>query len=243
MTNVSVPSPLASPPSRWRMPIHPETYRDRHPRLTEEEKTLMEQYATAPATFMTGGRARNVLHRLARFETPFLEVVGLSAHMDTTLTAGRRYLFTWMVQKGLAFWSWPKEVWVEVIQAAPGAKHASGTRFWMLLLAYLFGDVLYIGTATVYWPMAATIFGQALAETEVNKVRAQLLAAGYAGDQRKEGRLRWITALCMLVNRNPLVETFSAQLFVTVDELLADIEGAGHIQGRWAQLRLQTALC
>jgi hypothetical protein len=91
--------------------------------------------------------------------------------------------------------------------------------------------------------MAETIFGRELAETEVNKVRSQLLAVGYAGDQRKEGRLRWITALCMLVNRNPLVEAFSAQLIVTVDELLPEISGAGHIQGRWALLRLQTALC
>jgi integrase len=47
----------------------------------------------------------------------------------------------------------------------------------------------------------------------------------------------------MLVNRNPCVETFSAQLIALVHELLFDIAGAGQIQGRWALLRLQTALC
>ncbi len=47
----------------------------------------MEQYATAPAGFMTGGRARNVLTQLARFEAPFLDTAGLTPHMDTTLAA------------------------------------------------------------------------------------------------------------------------------------------------------------
>jgi integrase len=237
-------SPLTDlPSSRWQMPIHAETYLDRQPHLTEEEQVLMQQYATAPASFMTGGRARKVLHRLERFEAPFMDIVHLTSPMDTTVTAARRYLFAWMVRTERVFWTWPKEIWVEAIQHAPGAKHASGTRFWMLLLAYLFCDMLYVGTATAYWPMAETIFGRELAEAEVNKVRTQLLAIGYAGDQRKEGRLRWITAFCMLVNRNPLVETFSAQLLATVDELLSDISGAGHTQGRWALLRLQTALC
>jgi len=225
------------------MPISPEGYSGRHPHLTEEEKALMQQYAAAPASFMTGGRARNVLHRLERFEAPFMDIVRLTSPMDTTVTAARRYLFTWMVQTEYAFWAWPKEVWVEAIQNAPGAKHASGTRFWMLLLAYLFCDILYVGAATAYWPMAETIFGRELAEAEVNKIRTQLTSIGYAGDQRKEGRLRWITAFCMLVNRNPLVETFSAQLLAIVDELLSEISGAGHTQGRWALLRLQTALC
>jgi integrase len=243
MRNANLSRLTDLPPSRWQLPIHPEMYLDRHPHLTDEEKELMQQYATAPASFMTGGRARNVLHRLERFEAPFMDIVHLTSPMDTTVTAARRYLFTWMGRTERAFWTWPKEIWVEAIQHAPGAKHASGTRFWMLLLAYLFCDMLYVGTATAYWPMAETIFGRELAEAGVNKVRTQLTSIGYAGDQRKEGRLRWITALCMLVNRNPLLETFSAQLLTTVDDLLPAISGAGHTQGRWALLRLQTALC
>ena len=65
MRNANPASPGAESASRWQMPIHPQTYRDRRPQLTDEEKALMEQYATAPAGFMTGGRARNVLHQLA----------------------------------------------------------------------------------------------------------------------------------------------------------------------------------
>jgi len=225
------------------MPIHPQTYLDRRPHLTDEEKALMEQYATAPAGFMTGGRARNVLHQLARFEAPFLDTAGLTPHMDTTLAAARRHLFTSMARTGLAFWAWPQEIWVEVIQTAPGRTHTSGTRFWMLLLAYLFCDMLYIGASTVYGAMAEVIFGQSVVETEVNTVRTPLVEAGYAADQKQGGRLQWVTCFCMLINRNPLVETFSAQLIVTVQELLADIEGTGQMTGRWALMRLQTSLC
>jgi len=229
--------------SRWQMPIRPETSHDRSSHLTAEEKELMELYVTAPPGFMTGGRARNVLHQLSRFEAPFFDVVKLAPFTDVAIAAGRRHLFASMAQTGLAFWAWSKETWVEVIQAAAGTKIAYGTRFWMLLLAYLFCDLLYVGPSTAYWPMAETIFGRDLAQDEVNKLRAQLLAAGYAGDRIKDGRLRWITALCMLVNRNPLVETFSAQLLVTVDELLPEMRGTGSIQGRWALLRVQLALC
>src|SRR5581483_3290528 len=175
-----------SPLDQGQMPIRPETYSDRHPTLTQEEKALMEQYAASPASFMTGGRARNVLHTLKRFETPFMDIVQLTSPMDTTVTAARRYLFTWMARTEYAFWAWPKEIWVEVIQNAPGKNHPSGTRFWMLLSAYLFCDMLYVGPSTAYWPMAEAVFGRGFAQGEVNKLRAQLLAAGYTGDQIKE---------------------------------------------------------
>ena len=212
MTGSNAPLQLSASAPWWSPPVLPATYPDRHPHLTDAEKTLMEQYATAPVEFMTGGRARNVLHQLARFETPFMDIVRLTSHMDTTVVAARRHLFTYMVQTGLAFWAWPKEIWVEVIQAGPGRTHTSGTRFWMLLLAYLFCDVLYVGAFTAYGAMAEVIFGQSMVATEVDKVRTPLVEAGYAADQKAGGRLHWLTTLCMLVNRNPSIEAFSAQL-------------------------------
>ena len=118
---------LSTPASWWSPPVLPATYPDRHPRLTDVEKTLMEQYITSPAEFMTGGRARNVLHQLACFDTPFMDIVKLTSHMDTTVVAARRHLFTYTVQTGLAFWAWPKEIWAEVIQAGSGRTHTSGT--------------------------------------------------------------------------------------------------------------------
>src|SRR5579859_2800548 len=99
MRNTNLAPSTAMLPLRGPLPIHPDKYPDRRPRLTAEEKDLMQQYATAPASFMTGGRARNLLHRLQRFEAPFMDVVRLTSPIDTTVTAARRYLFTWMVQQ------------------------------------------------------------------------------------------------------------------------------------------------
>ncbi len=96
-TSNPVPQPPASAGS-WPMPISAETYPDRRPHLTSEEKQLMEQYATAMTGFMTGGRARNVLKQLARFETPFLDTVKLAPHTDTAVAAGRHHLFRYMAQ-------------------------------------------------------------------------------------------------------------------------------------------------
>ena len=89
-----------------------------------------------------------------------------------------------------------------------------------------------------YGAMAEVIFGQSRVATEVDKVRTPLVEAGYAADQKEGGRLQWLTTVCMLVNRNPSIEAFSAQLLLTVHELLADIPGAAHMTGRWALLRL-----
>src|SRR5258708_8488142 len=158
MTGSNAPLQLSASAPLWSPPVLPATYPDRHPRLTDAEKPLMEQYATAPAEFMTGRRARNVLHQLARFDTPFMDIVKLTSHMDTTVVAARRHLFTHMVQTGLAFWAWPKEIWVEVIQAGPGRTHTSGTRFWMLLLAYLFFHLLHVSAFTAHTPLAPLIF-------------------------------------------------------------------------------------
>src|SRR5260370_37032738 len=109
-------APLGSP----RVP--PATYPDRHPRLTDAEKTLMEQYATAPAELMTGGRARNALHQLARFDTPFMDILNLTSHMETTVVAARRHLFLYMIQSGLALCPCPNKLCVDVLQSVRGRR-------------------------------------------------------------------------------------------------------------------------
>jgi hypothetical protein len=80
-------------------------------------------------------------------------------------------------------------------------------------------------------------------EAELNKVRTPLVEAGYAADQKAGGRLQWVTAVGMLINRHRFVETFSAPLLVTVHGLLAEIPGTAQMTGRWALMRLQTSLC
>lgn len=103
--------------------------------------------------------------------------------------------------------------------------------------------MLYVGAFTAYGAMAEVIFGQRVVAAEVDKVRTPLVEAGYAADQKEGGRLQWLTALCMLVNRNPSLEAFSAQLLLSVHEVLAASSGAAQMTGRWAGLCLQTSLC
>jgi integrase len=170
--------------------------------------------------------------------------VKLAPHTDTTVAAGRRHLFKYMAQTGGAFWAWSKETWIELIQAAPvGASKASGTRFWMINLAYLFCDFLYVGASTPYGLMAETIFGQTIVDTEVDKLRAPLVAVGYARDDKEQSKFRWLCSLCMLANRHPSVEAFSALTISTVNDLLPDISGTGQMKGRQVLMRLQTSLC
>ncbi len=152
----------------WQMPIVPETYPDRHPRLTDEEKILMEQYVSAAGKTMTGGRAKRIFAQLARFEQPYVDTVRLISQAKC-ICIGRRHLYTFMIRTGLAFWAWSKETWVEVIQTVPKKHEPQGVRLWMMLLAYLFSNVLYVGASTAYGFMANSIFGKAEVDAEVEK--------------------------------------------------------------------------
>ena len=170
MSNIS---PQTQPPlSEWQIPVVKSSYPDCAPLLSEEEKILMEQYVTSPTTYMTGSRARNVLHKLERFNRPFLDTVNLTPHNRQTVAAGRRHLFAHMARTGIAFWAWSKPVWIEVIEAAPVVTKSSGTRFWMINLAYLFCDFLYVGASTTYGLMASTLFGSSVVESEGRKYSA-----------------------------------------------------------------------
>jgi integrase len=228
---------------QWQMPLRPECYPDRIPALSEEEKALMNEYLTAPGRSMSGIRAKNLLDQLARFDRPYLDTVRLSLHSEAAVAIGRRHLFQHMVQTGMAFWAWPQHIWIEVIQGAPIRKQATGTRFWMMNLAYLICDFLYVGASTTYGLMADTIFGKVVVDSEVDKLRAPLLALGYSSNPRERKRFRWLCALAMLANRSPHIEALSAQIIVAVSELLTDVPSIARVRGRQFLLQLQTALC
>ncbi|HEU5382406.1 MAG TPA: hypothetical protein VFV38_43890 [Ktedonobacteraceae bacterium] len=159
---------------------------------------MAKQWKVAvPNRTRPGSRARNVLHQLERFNRPFLDTVNLTPHNRQTVTAGRRHLFAHMVRTGTAFWAWSKPVWIEVIEAAPVVTKSSGARFWMINLAYLFCDFLYVGASTTYGLMASTLFGRDVVEAEIEKLRAPAADIGYWGGW---DRFHWLCALCMLIN-------------------------------------------
>jgi hypothetical protein len=46
----------------WQMPIFPERYPDRGPKLSDEEKAFMEEYVTAPVTVVCRNSIRILNH-------------------------------------------------------------------------------------------------------------------------------------------------------------------------------------
>jgi hypothetical protein len=224
----------------WQMPILPKSYSDRQPLLSEEEKHLMQKYATAPEGPRSGGRAKKLIDQLARFDIPFRDTMKLIAHTPQRLAVNRRYLFSCMAATSTAFWAWPQETWIEFIQAAPETQRPSGRRFLLVLLAYLFCDFLYIGPKTPYTPLANIIFGKAVLDAEIEKVHAPLVAAGFKTGYHYR---RWLFSLVLLVNRHPRVEEVSAQTIATVNELLPSLSKESASEGRRLLPQLQTALC
>ncbi len=85
----------------WRMPIVLETYAERSPRLTAQEKALMDRYVTTPIGALSR-IATNLLAQLQRFDRPFLETVRLTNHTNQKVTPARRLLFQRMMQTELA---------------------------------------------------------------------------------------------------------------------------------------------
>jgi hypothetical protein len=226
----------------WQMPICPKSYPDRHSALTEEEEVLIQRYLTASGSSLAYW-TKSWLKQLARFERPFLDTVRLTTDTDRSLVAGRRHLFTYMLQTGKAFWAWPQEIWIEVIQSAPQGRTGSGTRFWMITLAYLFCNFLYVGPVIPYGNLADAIFGTDLVEAEVSRLHSPLVGAGYSTDPEERQRFRWLCALVMLTNRSPYAEAFSASVLIMVNESLSSIPSVARVRGRRDLMRLQTALC
>lgn len=129
----------------WRMPITLESYPLSDPRVTDEEATLLDFYATE-TNEVVGGLAGATLAKLERFDRPFRDALRLHTKYDRVTARSRRHLFRYMAQTRAAFCSWSPETWSEVIQTTTGGSHRNeGMRFGMLTLAYLFSGFLYTG--------------------------------------------------------------------------------------------------
>lgn len=165
-------------PVPWVMPIRPEMYPDRCPHLTDEERALLDAYVTTPPR---GFGPMHLLRRLSRFEAPFRATVELTVTHEGQVATARRHLFQAMLDADLAFWAWPEERWITTISTAPvGGRYPGGTRFWLLNLAYLFGNLLYIGASATYSLMADAVFSKILVDEQVGLVHALLVAAGFS---------------------------------------------------------------
>jgi integrase len=230
------------------MPIIPESYPDRDPLLTEEEKALMSSYVERAGYGLPGPQIKVLLSKLSRFDQPYLDTVKLSRDTIVEVAPARRLLFRFMVQTGVAFWAWPEETWTEVIGAFSSKDRSyAGVKFVLINLAYLFCRVLPVSALTTYVLMARVIFGKALVDTQTERLCTPLRNAGYASDSKNETNFRWICALAFLLNRNPFPERLSAAILLDINTLLADLLQERSVRTmkrrRYTLLHLQAVLC
>lgn len=245
-----MPSSAASSPLPstlpWQMPIALENYFDRNPVLTAEEKELMSRYLTTPSGTLSN-ISTSLLAPLKRFDQPFLDTVRLTNHTRTGIAPARRHLFRYMLQTSRAFWAWPQDVWIEMIEAYPSGHTGKGIRFWMLNLAYLFGGFLHVAASSNYNLMINAIFGQKLIDAQVDLLFEPLLQAGYSTEKAGHYRFRWMTALAFFVNRHPMASALSASVIATVDHVLTSLPQPPALRGQQKRrnplLLLQTSLC
>src|SRR6266481_1828946 len=168
------------------MPILLESYPHRDPSVTDEEAALMKRYMMTPLNEISG-YSKGILEKLQRFDRPLLDTIQLRTKTNKSVARSRRHLFKYMVQTRRAFWSWSKETWAEVIQSIPEAgPHNAGIWIWMITLAYLFSDFLYVDALTPYTDMAYTLFGKERVNEEVDKLYTPLTGLGYS--QQPQGK-------------------------------------------------------
>jgi len=243
MDESSAAHTLASELPRWQMPLRPEHFTNRSPLVTQQERNLLCEYGAIDGQLLTGWRAKKFLDQLERFDRPFMAVARLNTQTDRSIAKARRHIFLHMARTGTAFWAWSRDEWAGVIETVPVGRTASGARFWMINLAYLASDLLYIGASTTYGLMADAMFRRDIVDTEVNRLRNTLVAAGYTASSREWHSFRWLCALAMLVNRTPYMDRLTADVLVSVQELLATIPSIARVRGRQMLMQLQTALC
>ncbi len=227
----------------WNMPILLESYPHRDPSVTDEEAALMKRYMMTPMNEIAG-QAKGMLEQLQRFDRPFLDTIQLRTKSDKPVARSRRHLFKYMVQTRTAFWSWSKETWAEVIQSIPEARpHNAGIWIWMITLAYLFSDFLYVDALTPYTDIAYTLFGKDRVDEEVDKLYTPLTGLGYSQQPQGKWRFRRLCTLVMLVNKSPSAEALSAQVIVTINDLLTRIPDKSRTEGQRELIHLQASLC
>jgi integrase len=241
----AISSPLSLVPT-WHMPVVLENYPDHSPMLTSEEKKLMERYILTPIGALSNV-STSLLTQLERFNQPFLDTVRLTNHTRQKVAPARRLLFEHMMQTGMAFWAWPKDIWIEVIEAYPSGHTGGGIRFWMLNLAYLFGGFLHVAASTNYNLMADAIFGKTLVDAQVDTLFAPLRESGYSNEKSAHYRFRWMTALTLLMNRHPEASALSAPIIAMVNTVLTSLPQPQTLRGQQKRrnplLLLQVSLC
>ena len=224
-------APLAGSPEdlQWRMPISPLDYPDRNPVLSEEERRGIEHLLSLSSWQWRAFEQHLAL--LERITKPLLDVLMLFQQRRPKSLVSRKHfidhLLGHVLQTNTLYWGWSSSMWETVIQTiptrpkevaqrrAPGhTSSASPDLLLTQLAAYLLTGRLHLTRAKPLRVLAfgEIVFGPALVQAAIDRVKEPWLATGYSDRGRNQEDLVHVLILALLVNRHPSLEALTASV-------------------------------
>lgn len=213
-------SPAGPSSSRtWTWPLDPSQY-DQTPLLSEAEELAL----AARVQRSDAGQACSSVHMppvLSRLTQPLYDVLDLTGALPQVRREVVHLLLLEMYFRRQTLWGWTAEDWVDLFNVERPQRLAhrlSHYRHQVYVMGYVlcnFTDFAETGRNVMRYPIAVKVFGQALLEAEIERVRTVLLAWGYS-KKRSDKYLTRILCALFLANRSPYLEDLTtATLTVT----------------------------
>jgi hypothetical protein len=205
----------------WQMPLPSELY-DRRPTLTPEERmVLAEVAALAPEKrFLHSDLTQpQALTRLVR---PLQDVYDLGHRTPKQTAPYLRVMCQQMARLKKPFWAWSGEEWLEVMASTQPSR--TGIPVTIRAAAYLLRGLLVTGQQFSPFSLACFAFGKKLLLEQYEKLALVIFGKegfGYRRSQDQERCLHAALAHVMLVNKNPYIDTLTAECLHTAKPLLS----------------------
>ena len=224
-------APLAGSPEdlQWRMPISPLDYPDHNPVLSEEERRGIEHLLSLSSWQWRAFEQQLV--RLSRITNPLIDVTRLLQQRRPKSLVSRKHfidhLLGHVLQTNTLYWGWSSSMWETVIQTIPTrpkevaqrrvpghTSSASPDLLLTQLAAYLLTGRLHLTRAKPLRVLAfgEIVFGPALVQAAIDRVKEPWLATGYSERGRNQEDLIHVLILALLVNRHPSLDALTASV-------------------------------
>jgi Phage integrase family len=199
--NISTGAPL------WKWPLVLERY-DRTPSLSCFELIALESWTGTSST-------RNDLRKsLPRLYRPLEDVKNMSTQSNwpSGLSRAQTLILLEMKRTRLCYWAWDQAKWLNLFsRLSPGLN----TPLYLVAVAYLLGDFRLVHRVTCHYfylsSLAQFVFGKGLFWQECKRLHQALQDIGY-GKINLKNNFPSVVAAIMLENRNPYLESFTAEL-------------------------------
>lgn len=199
--------------NNWTWPILLTDY-DRHPDLSEQEKTALAQAVEQMSRFQTPlvGDIATDLHRLTR---PLENVLDASGYDVYSTRQTVNFVLHQMHHRQTTYWTWTEQDWAQI---ARKKVKASSTKTSVYCIVYLLGVMrLFYGFGKVYHTVIANrIFGAQAIATAVDEVDQTLSQWGYCNTDRRFIE-NAVTGL-FLLNGDPTLSALSYDVLDTFRE-------------------------